>query len=387
MLQLIMTEYRIRVMHLVFSLDTGGLENGVVNLCNRLDPSRFQPTICVFRGGGELESRVEVPRVGLLTVARWRNNDPTLPLRLAVHLRKRRIDLLHTHSWGTLVEGLVAARLARTPLIVHGEHGILETKRHQLFIQRCLWRRTHQVTAVASPLADRMARSVGFPRNQIRSIPNGVDTDRFCPRPERRACMRSQFGLPQKGVVIGTVARLVPVKNHEGLLKAMAALTQSGKQVHLALAGNGPLLADLRSIAAGLNLNGRVHFLGDLDNVHEFLNALDLFVLNSRSEGMSNTILEAMSCGLPVVATNVGANSELVIEGQSGLLIPSDNPQVLAEAIVKLVDNQSLRRRMGEQGRARIERDYGIARMVRDYSQLYCDLKEKLLPQSHSSAN
>jgi glycosyltransferase involved in cell wall biosynthesis len=219
-----------------------------------------------------------------------------------------------------------------------------------------------------------MADLVGFPRNRIQVIANGVNTDYFCPRPGSRAEVRRQCGLPQKGLVVGMVARLVPVKNHEGVLRAIADLAQQGKSITLAIAGDGPLLGELRSIATDLELNSQVHFLGDLDNVHQFLNALDIFVLNSHSEGMSNTILEAMSCGLPVVATSVGANSDLVVEGQTGLLIPPDDPPALANAIAKLVDNESLRLRMGEDGRARIEREFGIARMVRDYSQLYCEL-------------
>lgn len=378
-----MQKNRINVMHAVFSLETGGLENGVVNLCNRLDPLKFQASICVFKGGGELESRVK-QHVELFTLRRLRSNDPTLPFRLALELRRRRIDILHTHSWGTMVEGIVAAKLARTPVIVHGEHGVLERRQHNIHIQRILWKFAHSLTSVASPLADDMSNLVGFPRNRIRVIPNGVDTDRFCPRPDERTSARQQFGLSPTDVVVGMVARLVPVKNHEGVLRALAELAQQGKLVTLALAGCGSLLEKLQSLAMSMGLHGRVHFLGDLDNVHKFLNAIDIFVLNSHSEGMSNTILEAMSCGLPVIVTKVGANSELVVEGQNGLLIPSDNHLALAEAISTLAENSHLRLQMGEAGRARIERDYGIARMVHEYSDLYCDLRDKRLSVIHT---
>ena len=149
-------------MHVVFSLQTGGLENGVVNLCNRLPLDEYLPTICVFRGGGALEGRLQRDRVTWCEVRRFGNHDPTLPFRLAWELRRRQIDIVHTHSWGTLVEGVLAAKLAGTPVMVHGEHGLLEERPRNLPIQRWLWSRTQQVTSVATPLADRMANASAF---------------------------------------------------------------------------------------------------------------------------------------------------------------------------------------------------------------------------------
>jgi sugar transferase (PEP-CTERM/EpsH1 system associated) len=371
-------------MHAVFSLETGGLENGVVNLCNRLDPERFQASICVFQGGGELESRVDPERVELLTLRRLRNNDPSLPFRLAWQLWRHRIDVLHTHSWGTLMEGVIAAKLARTPVVVHGEHGIMETRPRNVRLQRLMWSRTQQVTAVARPLADRMADLVGYSRKRIQVIPNGVDTVRFSPRPQERNEARRHFGLPQSNLVVGMVARMVPVKNHRGVLDAVADLVEAGMPITLALAGDGPLLGELQRIAGELGLQGRVRFLGDVANVDRFLESLDLFVLNSLSEGMSNTVLEAMACGLPVVATTVGANTDLVVEGQTGLLIPPNDCAALRHAIAVLAADSPLRESMGNQGRARVERLHGMEKMVRDYSQLYDELHEKSFPTSRA---
>ena len=352
-----------------------------------MDPERFQASICVFRRGGELESRINSERVELLKIQRLRNNDPSLPFRLAWQLKRRRIDVLHTHSWGTLVEGVVAAKLAGTPVVVHGEHGIMETRRRNVHLQRLLWSRTQQVTAVAAPLADRMANLVGYSRERIQVIPNGVDTDRFFPQPEERNKARRHFGLPQSTLLVGMVARMVPVKNHRGVLNAVADLVKTSMPITLALAGDGPLLGELQQIVGELGLQGHVRFLGNLANVDRFLKSLDIFVLNSLSEGMSNTVLEAMACGLPVIATTVGSNPDLVVEGQTGFLVPSDDCAAVRHAIAVLAANNRLRESMGNLGRARVESHFGMAKMVLDYSKLYYELHERVRAAAHTVTN
>ena len=362
---------RLKVMHAVFSLDIGGLENGVVNLCNGLDGERFDVSVCVFRSGGSLETRLDSKHVDLVAVTSFRNNDASLPFRLAWQLRRRGVDILHTHSWGTLIEGVMAAKLARTSVLIHGEHGTMETRFHHRQIQRFLWSRTDQVTAVAGPLADRMANVVRFPREKIKVIPNGVDSFRFRPEREAIELRRKELGLPTTGLLIGTVARLVPVKNHRGMLHALAVLREKGLTPMLALAGDGPLESELRNLTRELSLEGQVRFLGAIRQVERFLNALDVFVLNSLSEGMSNTVLEAMSCGLPVVATNVGGNSDLVEDDRTGYLIPQDNVEELARAIARIANDQRKREKMGIMARARIEQSFGIGKMVQNYSDMY----------------
>jgi glycosyltransferase involved in cell wall biosynthesis len=226
-----------------------------------------------------------------------------------------------------------------------------------------------------------MASIVSFPRDRIRVIPNGVDAERFMPQPDIRGDLRRQLGLPASGLLVGMVARLVPVKNHHGALEALAELVHArGTQISLALAGDGPLRGELQQAANQLRVGERVHFLGDISNIDQFLNSLDLFVLNSHSEGMSNTVLEAMACGLPVIATAVGSNCDLVVHGQTGTVIPPDDPAALARAIAALAASDALRKSMGMMGRDRIEKVYGINKMVQAYSELYHDLRAKTTP-------
>lgn len=367
-------------MHVVFSLAPGGLENGVVNLCNRLDTRKFQPSVCVFEGGGALEARLDKNRVDLVTTRRYLRYDPTLPLRLAAQLQRRRIDILHTHSWGTLVEGVLAAKLAQTPVVVHGEHGTLEARPHNLSIQRWLWTNAQQVTAVASSTSNRMASIVGFPRERIEVIPNGVDVDLFRPNVLSQKAARAMFGLPSTGFLVGMVARLVPVKNHLGVFHAIAELKSRGIDVNLALVGDGPLYNELRQASHALGIAEQLHFLGEVARVHKFLSALDLFVLNSRSEGMSNTILEAMACGLPVVATSVGENPKLVKQGETGCLVADNDVESLCSALTILARDPPRRQLMGHASRLRVKERFSIHRMVRDYTDLY----RRLFGEYHS---
>jgi sugar transferase (PEP-CTERM/EpsH1 system associated) len=367
---------RLKVLHIVFKLGAGGLENGVVNLCNYLDHDRFAPSICVFHGGGNLESRVDTSRVDLFEIKQYWCYDATLPFRVAKEIHRRKFDIVHTHSWGTLVEGLGGALMAKTPIVIHGEHGLLEKRSRSILLQRWLWSKADVVIAVAEELAERIAKVVGFPRTRIHVIPNGVDTQRFQPAENGRGLQRLQFGLPPTKVLLGMVARLVSVKNHLGVFHALAQLRSQGIDASLVLAGDGPLQEFLYHTAQNLHLSDYVHFLGAVMNIEKVYQAIDIFVLNSTSEGMSNTILEAMACGLPVVATDVGANPQLVCDGQSGILVKSEDTNSLSQALCTLIKDAQLRNQMGEKGRCRVETNFSIKRMVQNYADFYIELSK-----------
>jgi L-malate glycosyltransferase len=368
---------RLKVFHIVFSLDSGGLENGVVNLCNSLDRDRFAPSICVFQGGGALESRVDANRVDILEVKRCCRYDPTLPFRLAKAIHQSGAHIVHTHSWGTLVEGFGGAKMSRTPVVIHGEHGLLEARPRNIPIQRWLWSKADSVTAVAEELAERMVKVVRFPRMRINVIHNGVDTERFRPIENCESTLRAKYGLPATGVILGMVARLAPVKNHAGVFHAVARLIEQGIDTDLMVAGDGPLWESLHQLARELHIHERVHFLGNVNPIEEVYRTIDVFILNSQSEGMSNTILEAMASGLPVVATAVGANPQLICDRETGYLVKVNDVESLCRVIGELVGDFRLRTTMGQKGRLRAEVHYSVKRMVQDYSNLYIDLAQK----------
>jgi sugar transferase (PEP-CTERM/EpsH1 system associated) len=366
-------ERPLRVMHLLHTFGVGGMEVGITKLVNSLDRSRIASSICSCRPGDSLKQRLR-PDIPLYEFNRREGNDPRLVVQLVRLFRAKRPDVIHTHRWATLLEGLIAARLAGVPFVVHGEHGTLETRRHNALVQRTVWNRVDRVLSVSSRLAERMARDIGFRVDRIQVIRNGVDLERF--KPEQRLEARASFGLEPHQIVIGSVGRLVPVKDQATLLRALALLRTSGFSFMGVLAGAGPLHGELQSLAAALNLDN-VSLLGNRNDVERVLGALDVFVLSSLSEGLSNTIQEAMATGLPVVATRVGGADELVEHEHTGCLVPPGDPRALAEAIASLVRDPARRQRFAQAGIERARQHFGLDRMIREYEQMYLDLSRR----------
>jgi sugar transferase (PEP-CTERM/EpsH1 system associated) len=307
----------------------------------------------------------------LFELDRRGGNDPRFVLQLYRLLRRERPHVLHTHRWATLCEGTIAARLAGVPYIVHGEHGTLETRPHNAWVQRRMWKHVDHVLSVSSRLAERMSREVKYPLDQIRVIRNGVDLRRF--GREYRAETRAELGIREDELVIGCVGRLVDVKDHPNFLRALTLLRDRGIACRAIIAGAGPLHAELVALAATLNLPN-VSFLGNRDDVHRVLASFDVFVLGSKSEGLSNTIQEAMATGLPVVATHVGGADELVEDGGTGILVPSGDAPAMADAIERFASDPSLRERAGAAGSLRARSLFGLDRMIREYEGLYLGL-------------
>jgi sugar transferase (PEP-CTERM/EpsH1 system associated) len=358
-------------MHIVYALRPGGMEFGVVKLVNGLDRARVRSSICSTKPAGVLKHLVasEVP---VFELNRRDGNDPRLVWQLYRLFREQRPHVVHTHAWGTLVEGLVAARLAGVPAVVHGEHGTLQLRRYQRWLQRTAWCAADQVLAVSSRLAERMAAETRIAAARVTTIRNGVDLSRFSSID--RAAARAALSIDSSASVVGSVGRLVAVKDHMTLLEAMAQLRRDGLTADLLLAGDGPLRDSLVQRASALGITGHVRFLGHRGDVETALAALDVFVLSSVSEGLSNTILEAMATRLPVVATRVGGADELVDDGVTGILVPAGDPEALSAALGQVLRDPELARTMGHAGRRRVEASFDLATMVRQYEALYRDL-------------
>ena len=359
----------VRVMHVLYRLQAGGTEYGVIKLVNGLDRALVTSSICSSTPATEVRSLLRAD-VALHECSRRPGNDPKFVWNLVRLFRRERPDIVHTHAWGTLCEGLLAARLAGVPQVVHGEHGTLQLKPYQARIQRFAWGRVDRLLSVSSRLAEAMAKATGHPLDRVEVIRNGVDLSRFTAVDRGEA--RRHLNLPSGTIAIGTAGRLVPVKDQARLLEAFAQLAHRGLQFAGIIAGDGPLRADLDARAHALGIQDRVRFLGHRPDVERIYAALDLFVLSSVSEGLSNTILEAMASGLPVVATRVGGADELIDEGTTGLTVPASNAAALGGAIERLVRAPELLTRMGRAGRDRALIHFGLDRMLSDYTNVYC---------------
>lgn len=362
---------KIKILHIFHSLEVGGLENGVVNLVNRLDRDRYEHEICCIASSGPMAERIQPP-VPIHVLGKDQGGRAyLLPFKLAGLIRRVAPDIVHTRNWGA-IDGVVAARLAGVRKVVHGEHGREATdptgaNRRRRQIRRLLSPMIHHFIAVSADLARWLVEDVGVPGGKVTHIINGVDAVKFRPLGERSAS-REELGLPVDKCLIGIVGRLDPVKDHATLLKAFSRLDQTA---HLVVVGDGPVRAELVGLADGLGVKDRVLFLGNRNDVPAILPALDVFVLPSIAEGISNTILEAMACGLPVVASRVGGNPELVDDAATGFLFPAGDEKELAGRLKLYLENSDLRQEHGRAARERIEREFSLEAMVDRYDRLY----------------
>jgi len=372
------TARAIRVLHVLPQFAYGGTELVVCRLVSGLDPAEFAHHVCAMRGfdpnivsGTRLEGRVL--QVGHSSE---RFQFPLVPLVRA--MRSLRPDIVHTRNWGAL-EAVLAARIARVPVVIHSEHGYdLDMLRGLPWRRRILRKGFYALTdalfAVSDELRSYHAQQAGLSKVRFRLLYNGVDTVQFAPRRETRAAVRDQLGIPQNSVVIGSVGRMVAVKDYPLTMRAVGNFAKN-RDIHLLLVGSGPELPALQQIAnQDVSLQGRVHFCGFSDNVAPLLNTMDIFVQASRAEGMSNTLLEAMASGLPLLATDVGGNPEVVKDGEVGwLFAPGDTP-ALARHIDALTSFAELRDRMGTAGRQRALQYFSVDRMLSEYRDLYRQL-------------
>ena len=361
---------RLRVAYLIHRLRLGGLETVAVELANGLDPERFASSVVSFATPDPQQHNLHT-RVRLVALHKPEGNNPTLIYRLYRVLRDLRPHIVQTHNWGTLLEGVVAAKLAGVPIVVHAEHGTIQGGWGRLVTQRFLWHAVHKVLCVSQAHRQRLVEAVKFPYDRLTLILNGVDVEAFTPRPADKGTIRAEMGLELDPIYIGTVGNLRPVKNQALLLQAAQQVCARYHNVRVVIIGEGPLRGQLVRTVEALGIQKQVRLLGARAEIPELLNALDVFVLPSLSEGLPMSVLEAMACGLPVVATDVGGIPEVVVHGQTGLLVSSQDVQQLTVALETLIQQPCMRLTLGHQGRERVVKHFSLQRMVYDYQLLY----------------
>jgi glycosyltransferase involved in cell wall biosynthesis len=350
---------RTRVVHVTLGLDVGGQERLLVEFARHADRRRFDLRFVVLGGRGRLADEIEAHGWPVVALGEPPGLRPRIVLRLAQLFRRWRADAVHTHDDKPLLYASLAARLARVPRLVHTKHygQIPQITRRQIFLGNLAARLADDFICVSEQSA-RIAVERGLPA-RVRTIWNGIDVGRFAyagPRPDGPAVL---------------VARLSPEKDVDTLLRAAALAAREDPAFRLEIAGDGVCLPELRGRTAELGLGECVRFLGEVRDVPGLLARASVFVLSSLTEGISLTLLEAMARGLPVVATRVGGNPEVVAEGETGLLVPPRDPAALAGALLQVRRDPDRARGLGLAGRRRVEGHFDVRRMVDDYEELY----------------
>lgn len=365
------------IAHVIHRLGIGGLEHGLVTLINRM-PARYRHAVICMSEFTGYAARIERPDVPLFALHKGPGLAPGDLRRLWALLRRLRPSILHTRNLGPL-EAQWVGWAARVPRRIHSMHGVnhpseLTSARYNAFRKATRLLVDHYIT-VTQDLADWLVETIGVDRARVTRIYNGVNVERFHPPGAEPRSIGPEGFAGTDSVVIGSVMRLVDIKDPLNLVEAFLALRarrpHDWDRLRLAIIGGGPLrdacLAALQTADAA-----RLAWLpGDRDDIPELMRAMDIFVLPSIREGASNTILEAMATGLPVVATRVGGNAELVEEGRTALLPPPRDPPALASALEQYLDDPELRRSHGAYARQRAERVFSIEAMVSAYTGVY----------------
>ncbi len=370
------------VVHVLHRFAVGGLENGVVNLINRMPRSTFRHAIVAMTEITEFKDRIDHDDVQYIALNKPSGHAIRLYPALIRLFRKLRPAVVHTRNLSAL-EASVPAALAGVPVRIHSEHGrdvadLDGSSAKYRWMRRAFSPFVHRYVALSCDLERYLVDRVGIAPYRVAQIYNGVDTVHFRPAPQGRAPIDgSPFNDPALWVV-GTVGRMHAVKDQltlvRAFLHALETVPDAKARMRLMLVGDGPLRAEAEQMLRASGATDYAWLTGERRDVPELMRAMDCFVLPSLAEGISNTILEAMACGLPVIATRVGGNPELVLDQLTGTLISSGDAVALMTAMNGYYALPELARDHGRAGRARVERKFSLDYMAHRYEALYTSL-------------
>ena len=374
-----MNDRRPLVAHVLYRFDTGGLENGVVNLVNHMPRDAYRHMVVALTEVTDFRKRLDDPTVECIALHKPPGQGTRLYPRLWQLLRDHRPAIVHTRNLAAL-EMQPVAWATRVPVRIHGEHGrdigdFDGSSRKNQWTRRLLRPFVQQWVALSHDLASTLTGPVGIPSSRVQRICNGVDSERFHPAGGARAAVAGNPFTDPRLWLVGTVGRMQTVKNPVDLARAfvqvLALAPALRARLRLVMVGEGPLRAQVAEVLQQAGAADLAWLPGERADVPEVLRGLDGFVLPSLAEGISNTILEAMASGLPVVATAVGGNPDLVAAGQTGLLVPAGQTDALAVAFLQMAGDPAAAAAMGRAGRARVEREFSLQVMVTAYQRLY----------------
>jgi len=368
-----------KILYVLATFEIGGAERHYTELIKRIDRSRFDVLVCCLSKRGKLLQELEDVDGEIVDLNLdehyWQRFGPAL-WKLCRLIRRERVDIVHTYLFYADLIGATAAKLARRPSIIVSKRALDTTwmKRKHIAMSRLVNSCADRITAVSDAVARCVAERENVPEAKLVRIYNGADFEKLSHSESDRVTARNAMGIADNVPVIGTVAHLTHKKGHRYLLEAARLIKASFPNAVFLWVGGGRQENELRKLAAQWQLNGNVRFLGYRSDVPALLEAMDLFVLPSLEEGMSNALLEAMAKNIPVIATAVGGNIEVVEHEKSGLLVPPRDPAALAEAITRIIREPSLAGSMARAGSERVKDRFTIENTIRSIEELYEEL-------------
>ena len=382
------------VLHVVYRFDIGGLENGIVNLINHMPAGAYRHAVLALTEITDFKRRVQRPDVQFIALRKPPGHGIWLYPRLYRLFRELKPAIVHTRNLGAL-ETIVPAWAAGVPLRIHGEHGrdVGDPDGSSVRYQRVrrLYRPFVQhYLALSRDLASYLVDKIHVPASRITQVYNGVDSERFHPADrDEPALPGCPFAAPAHWL-IGTVGRMATIKDQPTLARAFIQLLQRHpplrERARLVLIGDGPLRAECQALLNAAGLQQFAWLPGERSDVQDVMRSLSCFVLPSLAEGISNTILEAMASGLPVIATDVGGNADLVAHGDTGEIVPPANVDAITDALARHALDPELAARRGRAGRVRAEQRFSMQAMVATYQGVYDRYQGAVDPRTDSVA-
>lgn len=374
-----MEQKKIKICHVVASLDTGGMENGVINISNRMNREHFEPTVLCVKNAGSMANRL-APDVNLINFNAPEGRHPFRFSKLGKLFKQEGFSLIHTHGWGGCsFDSILGAKWGRVPLIVNGEHGAFFLHPRQVFLQKCIYKLCDANLSVSDALQENVTRHLGIPKNKITTITNGVDCDLFTGA-HNTDNIEAELNLPPASsnrITIGNIGSLKQTKNQALLLQAVSKLKHDKPDLDLVvlLIGEGPDRSMLETLANELGISEIIHFLGLRQDTPQLLSFIDLLVSVSTSEGMSNVTLESFSSEVPVVTTRSIGMNEIVQDGKTGYLLNESSVDELASKLLSIYQTprQQLKQ-IGVTARRFVLENHSIDKMVRNYEDFYIKL-------------
>ncbi|MGO9600819.1 MAG: glycosyltransferase [Isosphaeraceae bacterium] len=362
----------LKILQLIPTLDRSGAEKQMVLLAKGLPADRFTVEVATLTRTGPLEGELKAAGIPVTAIGKRLKFDPHTLSRLVRLLRSGRFDVLQTWIFAANTYGRIAARIAKVPVVITTEMAVdLWKGKTERFIDRRLARSCDRLVGNSQAVVD-YYRALGVPEDRLMMIYSGINEEE--PPPVDPALVRAEFGFAADAPLVLFAGRLAEQKRVDDLLKALDVLQQVQGDVRTLIAGDGPLRSRLEELAYLYHLSERVRFLGHREDVPRLLAAADLVVLPSAYEGLPNLVLEAMLFRKPVVATAAPGTTEVVLDGQNGVLVPIGNPPLLARAIRDVVRDGALAQRLGQAGREHVVTNFATQTMIDRFAALYEEL-------------